>query len=323
VTALKSIGPDTAKLEHTLELFGPEYAYVVAGYPPFVKDWLDGTELDLDSFEIHLITGGEGCSEGLRDFFEGTFRSAVSSYGASDLEINLAAETTLSIELRRLCGTDPALSEELFGRERPPMIFQYNPFDYLVETSDDDELVFTVCRRATVAPKIRYNLRDLGGTRSFRDVSNVLRRAGHDLSTLSRPAPALPFLWVYGRNDLSVPFYGAKVFTTDLERVLHETPELTGRFSSFQMEAVEDGDLDRAMIVRLERAAGAREGEMPGGELARLVYDRIREVNQDFREVSKLFGPEAIHVETFAHGTGPFESRDRRVKERYVVDKGP
>lgn len=34
--------------------------------------------------------------------------------------------------------------------------------------------------------------------------------------------------------------------------------------------------------------------------------------------MSKLFGLEAIEVETHDNGTGPFEKRDRRVKERYV-----
>jgi len=42
----------------------------------------------------------------------------------------------------------------------------------------------------------------------------------------------------------------------------------------------------------------------------------LREVNRDFREVSKLFGPEAIEVEMHENSTGPFEARDRRVKER-------
>lgn len=320
VSILKSIGPDKAKLENTLDLFGRDYGYIVAGYPPFVKDWLDTTGLDLDGYEIHLITGGEGCSEGLRDHFEKTFRSAVSSYGASDLEINLAAETDLSIELRRLAGSDPGLSREMFGRERPPMVFQYNPFDYFVETSDEGELVFTIGRRATVAPKIRYNLRDLGGTKPYREVAAILARRGVELAALATPAPALPFLWVFGRNDLSVPFYGAKVFTTDLETILHETPELAGRYSSFQLETVEDDDLDRRLIVRLERAP-EKDGEDPVA-LGPLVYERLREVNQDFREVSKLFGPDAVVVEAYANGEGPFELRDRRVKERYVVSRG-
>ena len=350
VAILKSIGPDKSKLENTLELFGPGYGYVLAGYPPFIKDWLDTTALDLGAYDLHLITGGEGCSEGLRAHFERTFGTVVSSYGASDLEINLAAETGLSIALRKTCADDPDLCRTLFGREPPPMIFQYNPFDYHVESTEEGELVITVLRRTSVAPKIRYNIKDLGGGLTYRHVAEVLAERGMSIEALADARPAFPFLYVFGRNDLSVPFYGAKVFTTDLETILHETPEIAGRFSSFRLEAKEREDLEKRLVIRLERAPGSEAEPAPGhdagpaaasgageaaadagvspatragatGEpgLGSLLYDRLKEVNQDFREVSKLFGPEAIEVEVHGNGTGPFATRDRRVKERYVT----
>jgi phenylacetate-CoA ligase len=336
IAILKSIGPDKAKLENTLELFGPGYGYVLAGYPPFIKDWLDTTGLDLSAYDLHLITGGEGCSEGLRAFFEETFRTVVSSYGASDLEINIAAETELAIALRKACAADRELCRTLFGRELLPMIFQYNPFDYHVESTDEGELVFTVLRRSSVAPKIRYNIRDLGGGLTYRYVAEVLAKRGMSIESLADVRPALPFLYVIGRSDLSVPFYGAKVFTTDMEAILHDTPEIAGRFSSFQLHAEEGEDLEKRLAIRLERAPGSDSDRAHGthadpapgsqsgpaaGEpaLASLLYERLKDVNQDFREVSKLFGPEAIEVEVHDNGTGPFATRDRRVKERYVT----
>jgi len=270
-----------------------------------------------------------GCSEGLRAHFEQTFGTVVSSYGASDLEINLAAETELSIALRKACAADPELCRTLFGREQPPMIFQYNPFDYHVESTEDEgELVVTVNRRTSVAPKIRYNIKDLGGSVSYRDVAAVLAERGLSIEALADVRPAFPFLYVFGRNDLSAPFYGAKVFTTDLDTILHETPEIEGMFSSFQLSVRETEDLEKKLVIRLERAP---EGEVAGdrstaagsatedARLAPLLYRCLRDVNQDFREVSKLFGPEAIEVEVHDHGTGPFATRDRRVKERYVT----
>lgn len=350
VAILKSIGPDKAKLENTLELFGPDYGYVLAGYPPFIKDWLDTTQLDLDPYDLHLITGGEGCSEGLRAFFEETFDTVISSYGASDLEINIAAETELSIALRKACAADPDLCRTLFGRGQPPMIFQYNPFDYHVESTGEGELVFTVLRRSSVAPRIRYNIRDLGGALTYRRVAGILEARGMSIEALADVRPALPFLYVFGRNDLSVPFYGAKVFTTDMDRILHETPEIAGRFSSFRLQAKERDDLERRLVIRLERVPGERPAASAGpasadapprddttprrgspaagrpgdgvAELARLLYERLKDVNQDFREVSKLFGPDAIEVEVHENGTGPFATRDRRVKERYVDHGG-
>jgi len=315
---LKSIGPDAGKLESTIRLFGSKYEYVVAGYPPFIKDWLDRTALDLSAHRLHLVCGGEGYSLGLRRRFEQVFRTVVSSYGASDLEINIAAETALSIALRERCHADPALCRALFGRDDPPMIFQYNPIDYLIEQSDEGELVITVLRRSAVAPKVRYNIRDLGGSLPHREAARrLMEHDGASIGSLAPGAPALPFLYVYGRNDLSVPFYGAKVFTTDLERIINESQELSGAIGSFCMEMRESGDLAKTLLIHLERRAG-RPGAQCDAAAPETMYTRLCEVNQDFREVSRLFGPEQIEVRLHDHETGPFQGADRRIKRQYV-----
>jgi phenylacetate-CoA ligase len=38
---LKSNGPDVAKIEKTLRLFGPRYRYLICGYPSFLKRLVD------------------------------------------------------------------------------------------------------------------------------------------------------------------------------------------------------------------------------------------------------------------------------------------
>src|SRR6185295_896420 len=166
VGILKSIGPDQKKLENTLTIFGPNYRYLIFGYPPFIKSFVDSTNLDLTRFRMDLIVGGEGISESLRSYLLDTFNTVISSYGASDLEINIGVETPLTVELRRLCLNDRQLCERLFGRQSPPMIFQYNALDYVIETQESGELLFTIGRQTSAAPKIRYNLKDFGGVMS-------------------------------------------------------------------------------------------------------------------------------------------------------------
>jgi phenylacetate-CoA ligase len=165
VGILKSIGPDAMKLERTLATFGPSYRYLVFGYPPFVKAFVDSCTLDLSGYALDLVVGGEGISENLRAYLGRTFRSIVSSYGASDLEINLGIETEWTIALRARCTADPELSRALFGRDVPPMIFQFNPVDYHAELLPSGELAFTMCRNNGAAPKLRYNLKDQGAPR--------------------------------------------------------------------------------------------------------------------------------------------------------------
>src|SRR5205085_10089757 len=78
VGILKSIGPDQKKLENSLELFGSDYRYLVFGYPPFIKSFVDTTHLDLKKFRMDLIVGGEGISEPLRTHLLQYFQTAIS-----------------------------------------------------------------------------------------------------------------------------------------------------------------------------------------------------------------------------------------------------
>ncbi len=316
---LKSIGPDKQKLLNTLGVFGPGYRYVVAGYPPFIKDFLDTATLDLSAYNLHLVVGGEGISEGLRDYFLRVFKTVHSSYGASDLEINIAAETPTSIALRRLAAADPDLCRDFFGRPEPPMLFQYNPVDYLVERSPEGELIFTLLRRGNASPRVRYNIRDVGGCITYREVRRRLVARGIDTSVLPRGL-FFPFLFVYGRSDLTVPFYGAKVFTTDIDAILNSDSGLRARFHTFQIRTGHDAALNETMTIALERSN--RAGPLPPDDLNALraaFFDGLIRVNQDFREVSRIFTAERLAVEVHDFGTGPFAARDIRVKNRYIA----
>ncbi|MGP1345666.1 MAG: CoF synthetase [Phycisphaerales bacterium] len=315
---VKSVGPDKLKLENTLRMFGTRYEYIIAGYPPFIKDFLDTTTLDLSGYAMDLLVGGEGIAEPVRDRFLRVFRSVYSSFGASDLEINLAGETPLSIAVRRLCLGDAALCRGLFDRDDPPMLFQYNPLDCLIETNDEGELIFTLLRPGYAAPKIRYNLRDVGGTFSHRDLMLALHGRGIDSSALPS-GPAFPFLFVGGRSDMTVGFYGAKVYTSDLDAVIAGVASLRDRVHSFQVRVEHDREHTERLRVDLERAASdTGDFDEPGAR--RAVFEGLVRVNQDFREVSKMFGEEGVVVRVHPFGGGPFAGRDVRVKNRYLAE---
>lgn len=321
IAILKSLGPDARKIEATLRTFGDSYRYLLTGYPPFIKDFVDNTELDLKSYHLELVVGGEGMSEALRDHLLRVFRRVVSSYGASDLEINLGAESEYTLWLRRLALKDTALCQALFGRPDAPMLFQYNPFDYLVETSPANELVITVLRRSSVAPKLRYNILDVGGALSVAEVDRALQAAGH--SGFSGPRLHFPLMFVYGRSDLTVAFYGANLFIADLDRALHEDELLRQQIHSFSMRVEQDESLNQRLHLSLERkaapASAANHGELATDTLAPRFYEALRRINQDFAEVSKMFGPERIVVELHDYQQGPFAGRDIRIKHRYLA----
>jgi len=318
VGILKSIGPDQQKLENTLALFGTSYRYLVFGYPPFVKSFVDSTRLDLSKYHMDLIVGGEGISEPLRAYLLRFFRTVISSYGASDLEINIGVETELTVALRRLCAEDRALSLKLFGRETPPMIFQYNALDYLIEANEEGELLFTIGRQTSAAPKLRYNLRDVGGALTHRQLAERLRGHGVEIGSLSARQSRFPILYVYGRGDLTVPFYGAKVSPADIEEVINSHPLLLKNVNSFQLVSYEDEQVNRRLRIHIE-AVRSHTGELPSAEdLRDILFDGLCRCNQDFREVTRMFDRGCVEVELHPFGEGPFAGRDIRVKNKYI-----
>lgn len=268
---------------------------------------------------MDLIVGGEGISEPLRAHLLQYFQSVISSYGASDLEINIGVETELTINLRRTCMKDRELCEALFGREMPPMIFQYNALDYIIETSAEGELMFTIGRQSSAAPKLRYNLHDLGGILTHRQLAESLAAKGIDVFDLAKPQSRFPILFVYGRSDLTVPFYGAKVYPTDIEEIINADANLVKQINSFQIASYEDEAIDRRLKIRLETVKDRRGELAPMEELHELFFAGLCRVNQDFREVTKMFDRSCVEIEIYEYETGPFSDRDIRVKNKYVA----
>ena len=69
VAMVKNTGPDIDKILDTLRHFGPRYTYVISAYPPFLKhlrDRLDASGFDWESYDLNGFVGGEALTEGLR-----------------------------------------------------------------------------------------------------------------------------------------------------------------------------------------------------------------------------------------------------------------
>ncbi len=79
-----------------------------------------------------------------------------------------------------------------------PSIFQFNPYDYLIETNDVGELIITINRPQNINPRIRYNIHDRGHVLRMRDVLPVLRRFGLR-EVIDEKVLDLPLLLHYGR----------------------------------------------------------------------------------------------------------------------------
>ncbi len=180
-----------------MESFGPGYTYVVMGYPPFLKNLADDPRADLSAYDVIAYFGGEGLSENMRRYLLKSFREVIGSYGASDLEINMAAESEFTIALRQELERNDALRAELTNVEYGvlPMVFQYNPFTYVIETNDLGELLVTICRRGNISPRIKYNIHDRGHVIRMPELARgpaQARRRPPARRSAARPSGAVP-----------------------------------------------------------------------------------------------------------------------------------
>ena len=335
---VKSTGPDLDKIFSTLRLLGPDYRFSICGYPPFLKHMIDVGDAEgfpWREYELHGLVGGEGMAEGLRDYLLERFASVYSGYGATDLEVGMAAETPVSVAIRRLARADPGLRTTLFGdASRLPMVFQYNPLIHYLEVNAASEVVATVSRLDLLSPRIRYNVHDEGGLARFRRISRVLHDHGYDLRRLDRhpsvvgprgplpwvdPVP-LPFVWIFGRRDATISVMGANIYPEDVEAVIYRRPDVAAAVRSFQLAVLEDASHTPRPGVVLELNEGVAVDDVWRDERARDIRDGIAALSRDYRTSLDEY-PEAMLpvVEAHARGTGPFAADEGRIKQRRIA----
>jgi phenylacetate-CoA ligase len=334
---VKSTGPDIDKILSTLALLGPAYRYLISGYPPFIKHLLDEGDrrgFAWDRYRLHALVGGEGMSEELRDVLLQRFESVYSGYGATDIEIGMAAESPVSIAIRRLARARPDIRAAFFGDDpRLPMVFQYNPLIHFLETNEEREVLCTVSRLDLLAPRIRYDVHDEGGVMPFHRAEAILRDFGFEIRSLgavadvagprgplpwSEPIP-LPFLWVDGRRDATISVMGANIYPEDIETLVYRDPAIEPRLESFMLAAREDERGTTRPMILLELSDLDDVDDAWREAAARRLGDGLTDLNADYRTAVAEFPAAMLPiVETYARSSGPFAGDRTRIKQRRI-----
>jgi len=324
---VKATGPDLDKVLGTLVELGPSYRYLLVGYPPFLKVLLDEGErrgIDWSAYDVHALLGGEGNSEALRDYLLRRFRTVFSGYGVTDVEIGLAAETPVSIALRRLAMERADVAEAVFGdANRSPMIFQFNPFFHHMETNPNGELLFTVARHGTLSPKIRYNPHDEGLVLRDDELRERLASVGVRLDDLlpagGRRLIRMPYLFVFGRKDSTVSVMGANIYPQDIEAAIYADEAIARQVLSYQLSILEQRPGETRPKVAIQLLEGEPTDELRDSIAVQLT-ERVRGMNRDYREAFGEY-PALMPFVVVLHprGEGPFAGSDKRIKFRYLA----
>ncbi|HET6347746.1 MAG TPA: phenylacetate--CoA ligase family protein [Candidatus Krumholzibacteria bacterium] len=327
-SVVKNTGPDLEKIMHTLAFFGPDYPYLIMGYPPFLKQVIDVAEtrgFPLHDYRLNALVGGEGMSEGLRDYLLRRFHLVYSGYGATDLEIGIAGETPVSVAIRRLAKDDARVRARLFGPDsRLPMVFQYNPLMHHIEVNENREVIFTITRANLLSPRIRYNVHDEGGVMRYDQMARALKDLGRGIETLvpasERRLLHLPFLWIYGRRDFTISVMGANIYPEDLEQCIYANPKLAQVTRSFCQSLTElpDGGVKPAFFFEVD----VEPDEALRQEFAESILKTLVQLNADFRAAWNEY-PETLvpDVQLYGVGQGPFTADAGKIKQARVLKK--
>jgi phenylacetate-CoA ligase len=270
---------------------------VLLGYPPFLKEVVDAGRsqgLDWSPFNVKLVMAGEVFSETWRDLVaerlggplsqEGDpLRFGASIYGTADAGV-LGQETPVSIAIRRFLAERPEVAQAMFGDTRLPTLCQYDPTARYFE-SLDGSLAFSGWNGV---PLVRYHIADRGGILGYEVMLQKMRDFGCDpiaaVRSTGGPEPRRqPFVWVFGRTDFTVSFFGANVFPETISLGL-EQPEVRARVTGKFVMQVKEGLADDKprLTVAVELAKDASGDNAFGEAVAAAILAQLRRLNSEF-----------------------------------------
>jgi phenylacetate-CoA ligase len=285
-------GNNKAEIYRVVQELGAGFDQVVLlGYPPFLKDIIDGggeRGIDWQRHKIKLVMAGEVFSEEWRSLVGERMGSnnpcydSASLYGTADAGV-LANETPLSICIRRFLASQPDAARALFGESRLPTLAQYDPLSRFFE-AQEHALLFS---GDNGIPLIRYNILDTGGLVPYQTMLAFLAQRGFDpLAELrlqgKRGIRPLPFVYVFGRSDFTISYFGANIFPENVTVGL-EQPEISGWVTGkFVLESREDADRNRFLSVVVELAPGVESSAAKEQAIAESILTQLRRLNSEF-----------------------------------------
>lgn len=283
-------GNKKEEIFRAVEELGPNYEQIVLlGYPPFIKDVIDSgraQRIDWPRYRPKLVFAGEVFSEEWRALVcervgaEDPGHDTAALYGTADGGV-LGNETPLSIALRRFFAARPALAREVFGESRLPTLVQYDPRSRYFELHDDSTLVVS---GDGGVPLLRYHIADQGGLISYDEMRNIARTAGCDAfdNLTGNDAPPLPFVYLFGRADFTVSYFGANIYPENISVGLEQAEVRDWVSGKFVLQVNEAADLNETLSVVVELLPGVTADDAKRETVAVAVLAQLRRLNSEF-----------------------------------------
>jgi phenylacetate-CoA ligase len=285
-------GNNKEEIFRVVQELGSSFEQVVLlGYPPFLKDVIDSgiaRGVEWQRYQIKLVMAGEVFSEEWRTLVGERVNStnfcydSASLYGTADAGV-LGNETPLSICIRRFLANNPEAAKSLFGESRLPTLLQYDPISRFFEV-EDGTLLFS---GDNGIPLVRYNILDTGGIISYEAMLEFLATWGFDpiaelSQNSSRGMRNLPFVYVFGRSNFTVSFFGANIYPENVTVGLEQPVVKEWVTGKFVLQVKEDGDKNRYLSVVVELAPGVEGSEDKKQIITSSILSQLKRLNSEF-----------------------------------------
>jgi phenylacetate-CoA ligase len=316
-------GNQKTEILRVVQALAPQFEQtVLLGYPPFLKDVIDtGLQQGVpwSRYAVKWVMAGEVFSEEWRTLVGQRLGSvdfchdSASLYGTADAGV-LGNETPLSIRIRRFLAETPAAARQLFGESRLPTLVQYDPIHRFFEVVDGT-LLFS---GENGIPLIRYHIADSGGLLSYQTLLTFLQDWGFDPLTgleKQRGVHALPFVYIFGRSQFAVSYFGANLYPENISVGLEQPTIQDWVTGKFVMQVLEGADRNRVLSIVVELAAGISATEDKSQAIAIAVRQQLQRLNSEF---ANYVPPEYQLPQVTLKPLGDPEYFPLGVKHRYV-----
>ena len=285
-------GNNKAEIFRVVREMSPHYEQtVLLGYPPFVKDVIDAGAaegINWPDYSPKLVFAGEVFSEEWRSLVGQRIGSVSpcfdfsSLYGTADGGV-LGNETPLSIAIRRWLAEHPDAARILFGESRLPTLVQYDPSSRFFEMHEGTLVV----SGESDVPLLRYHIADKGGLLSFDEMWSFLRAQGikslNELGLNKDFLPRnLPFVYVFGRADFTVSFYGANIYPENVTVGLEQLEIMAWVTGKFVLETRDTEDGDKFLHIAVELLPGIEPDEAMAPAIATSIRKQLLRLNSEF-----------------------------------------
>ncbi|MEM1394868.1 MAG: phenylacetate--CoA ligase family protein [Cyanobacteria bacterium P01_H01_bin.150] len=298
-------GTNKTEILRVLAELSPNFEQtVLLGYPPFLKDVIDTSiagGMELKPHNLKFVMAGEVFSEEWRNLVAQRVGSETprydfaSLYGTADAGV-LGNETPLSICIRQFLAQNPDAARNLFGKSRLPTLVQYDPMNRFFEVMDKEvereknnregiERGTLLFSGDNGIPLIRYNILDNGGIITYDAMFQFLSEWGFNpLETLSnsRGIRDLPFVFVFGRSNFTISYFGANIYPENIKVGLEQPVIRDWVTGKFVMQIQEDVDKNSFLSVVVELAPEVEASEEKKQTVADSILVQLQRLNSEF-----------------------------------------